>query len=138
MPQFPTSSGDTLLSLAQRHLGDFRQWRALADLNNLNPLEGLPIGVNLNIPGKDELFKEAQPILSGVALGLNGLQGRVAATLRQLEGQASGYVKEAEALLGEVNGVFGEVESVAQKGMGDLSNRNYKGEAVKLIDWLLQ
>jgi len=36
MPQLPINLGDTLTSLAQSQLGDWRQWRELADVNDLN------------------------------------------------------------------------------------------------------
>ncbi len=138
MPQLPINLGDTLTSLAQSQLGDWRQWRELADVNDLNPLEGLAIGGSLEIPSVSELTSRVQPIFNSVAQGLNGIDGKLAATLQQAVGQVSGYVKEAEALVGEINGVLsGDVESIVEKVADKLGVRQYADEGVRLIDWLL-
>jgi len=79
-----------------------------------------------------------QPIFNSVAQGLNGIDGKLAATLQQAVGQVSGYVKEAEALVGEINGVLsGDVESIVEKVADKLGVRQYADEGVRLIDWLL-
>jgi 2-succinyl-5-enolpyruvyl-6-hydroxy-3-cyclohexene-1-carboxylate synthase len=138
MAQLPIDLGDTLTSLAQTELGDWRRWRELADLNELNPLEGLEIGEAIEIPDFSQLTSQVQPILSSVAQGLNGIDGRLAATVQQAIGQVSGYVQEAEALVGEINGVLnGDVESIVTQVADKLGVRQYADEGVRLIDWLL-
>ena len=136
-----TNAGDSLQSLAQQYLGDASQWRDIASLNNLNPLSVLQAGQELGIPLNSELISQAVPILTTVAQGLNGTAGIEAVLLEQATAAISKYVPEAQSLLGELNGVLsGDVESIVQRGLGELPSglRQYKGEAVKLIDWLLQ
>jgi hypothetical protein len=135
--QVSTEAGDSLISLAQRHLGDFRRWRDVAAQNGINPLEGLATGLDLDIPTPDELLKVATPILSKVSAGVNAAQ-QVTEQIGQVLQSVGGYTPEAQKLLGEVNGVLGEVEStlgqVDQK-VGEL--RDYASQGVRLIDWLL-
>ena len=47
--------GDTLSKIADQQLGDFTQWRELADFNNLDIFEQINPGVNLQIPDADQL-----------------------------------------------------------------------------------
>jgi hypothetical protein len=138
MAQLPIDLGDTLTSLAQSELGDWRRWRELADVNDLNPLEGLAIGETLEIPDISALTSRVQPIFNSVAQGLNGIDGKLAATLQQAASQVSGYVQEAEALVGEINGVLsGDVELGVTQVADKLGVRQYADEGVRLIDWLL-
>jgi LysM repeat protein len=141
MPKSISSiSGDSLLSLAQEHLGDASQWRSLADLNNINPLQLLEVGQQLGIPLNSELIQQALPILSSIAGGRNGEAG-LQAILGQVTSAIGQYSPEAQALLGEINGAIGgDVESVAQglaqKILGQ-GLRGYDQSGVQLIDWLL-
>lgn len=56
--QIKTDSSDTLRSLAQQHLGDFRLWENIADLNNLSPFESVS-NMSLTIPSLDDILEVA-------------------------------------------------------------------------------
>lgn len=143
MFQAPIKSGDSLQSLAQQHLGDASKWREIASLNGANPLEFLPVGESLKIPAKSDVFKIAGPKLQAVATGLNGEAGTLAQNfLDQISGEVSkvfNVIPQAQTLLGELNGVLGEVESVIDRKKIDeiLSQRGYTEQVNRLIDWLL-
>ena len=95
MLQVPALSGDSFQSLAQKHLGDATKWREIASLNDSSPLEFLPVGENLKIPTKSEIFKEAQPALQSVATGLNGEAGQLAKNfIDQVQGEAARLARE--------------------------------------------
>lgn len=143
MFQAPVNSGDSLQSLAQQHLGDASKWREIASLNSANPLEFLPVGESLKIPSKSDVFKIAGPQLQAIATGLNGEAGQLAKNfLDQVSGEVSkvfNIIPQAQTLLGEINGVLGQVESVIDRAKVDelLSKRGYNQEVNRLIDWLL-
>lgn len=143
MFQAPIDSGDSLQSLAQQHLGDASKWREIASLNSTDPLEFLPVGESLKIPTKSEIFQPAKPALQSVATGLNGDPGQLAKNfLDQVQGEVAkimNVIPQAQVLLGEINGVLGEVESVLDRVKLDevLGQRGYNEQVNRLIDWLL-
>lgn len=47
---YSVTTGDTLQSIAQRELGDWRKWSDIADLNNLDPGAPLTPGVRVVLP----------------------------------------------------------------------------------------
>jgi hypothetical protein len=115
---------------AMEAFDDPTRWREVAELNRLDVLNDSPQSIEL--PSKSDVFKSVQPLLASVADGLNG-----ASTIAgQISPQLTGYVAEAQRLLGEVNGVLGQVESVYTQAQTAIKTRNYK-EAVRLVDWLL-
>jgi hypothetical protein len=135
------NAGDSLSSIAQRQLGDWRKWRDLAGKNDLNPTVELSPGSNIEVPQLSEIASKAQPILGKVSAGLNsaGL-GELASSVDKVSSQVLGYAKEAESVLGEVNGFLSgdtelSLETVLDK-VGGL--REYQGQGVQLVDWLLQ
>lgn len=94
--QVTLNVGDTLQAIAQRQLGDYSQWRELADLNDLNIFESLPIGGSIRIPSSEQLEQAAQQRLGQLTGQLEGLtnqqqiqklieQGISAANLPQLD-----------------------------------------------------
>lgn len=139
----PVLSGDSLQSLAQKHLGDASKWRDVANLDSLNPLEALPIGKEINIPTKAEVFKMAAPALQAIGTGLNGEPGQLISNfLDQAQGEiakALNVIPQAQALLGEINGVLGDVQSVVDREKIDelLGDRGYSQQVNRIIDWLL-
>jgi len=140
--QTTVSAGETLQSIAQQQLGDWTKWRDLASANNLDGISGLTAGATLEIPASlQEAVQKAQPLLGKVAASLNGDAGKIAATIQNTVSQISGYAEEAQRLLGEVNGIFADLgetaESIDITGATD-SLRDYSGQAVRLIDWLLE
>lgn len=143
MLQTLVNSGDSFQSLAQKHLGDASKWREIASLNDSNPLEFLPVGESLKIPSKSEVFKVAGPKLQSIATGLNGEAGQLAKNFLDLvEGEVSkimNVIPQAQVLLGELNGVVGEVESVLDRVKLDeiLDQRGYNEQVNRLIDWLI-
>jgi hypothetical protein len=115
---------------AMEAFDDPTRWRELAELNDLDVLSDSPEQIEL--PAKSDVFKSVQPLLASVADGLNGASTIVG----QIAPQLTGYVAEAQRLLGEVNGVLGKVESVYTQAQTAVKTRNYQ-EAVRLVDWLL-
>ncbi|NJR38520.1 MAG: hypothetical protein HC781_06335, partial [Leptolyngbyaceae cyanobacterium CSU_1_4] len=91
--QIATNAGDSLVTLAQQHLGDFRRWRDIAAQNGINPLEGLPTGINLDVPTLDEMLKVAEPILAKVSAGVNAAQ-QVTSQVEQVLQAVGGYTPE--------------------------------------------
>ncbi|MGJ3244934.1 MAG: LysM peptidoglycan-binding domain-containing protein [Elainellaceae cyanobacterium] len=65
------TAGDTLESLAFRHLGDGQNWRELADINEIDIFEPLQIGTLLDIPNKDELQRRVNQAAEDLSDDLN-------------------------------------------------------------------
>ncbi len=128
------------MSLAQDYFGDASKWRDIADLNNINPLQILQAGQQLGIPTDSEIVQRALPILTSIAGGRDGEAGITAILQQQATELIGQYLPEAQALLGELNGASGNVESIVQgvvsKVLGQ-GARSYDGSGVQLIDWLL-
>lgn len=94
--QVNVNVGDTLQAIALQQLGDAALWRELADINDLNIFESLPIGGSLRIPSSEDLQAIAQERLTQLSGQLEGLtnqqqiqklleQGISAANLPQLD-----------------------------------------------------
>lgn len=94
--QVTLGAGDSLTAIAHQQLGDFNQWREIADLNNLDIFQQLPIGDSIRIPNREQLEQMAQERLGQLAGELEGLtnqeqiqrlleQGISAANLPQLD-----------------------------------------------------
>ena len=132
MPQLVQAlTGDSLGAIAARYLGDSSRFREIADLNDLSPLALLQGGTELEIPTPDEVLNQIRPALTSVRSGLTS-------ALAEVEGvgdRVRGYTQEARRLVGEVNGVLGDVESELDSVLQAV--RQYQGEAVRLVDWLL-
>jgi LysM repeat protein len=47
---YTVKTGDTLISIASRELGDSKRWREIADLNNIRNPRGLKVGRRLRMP----------------------------------------------------------------------------------------
>ncbi|MBD2256647.1 LysM peptidoglycan-binding domain-containing protein [Pseudanabaena sp. FACHB-2040] len=61
--QYTLSSGDSLDLIAHQLLGDQSNWRELADINDIDIFEQLPIGQSIQIPTQEqvgELVAQAQ------------------------------------------------------------------------------
>lgn len=94
--QITLNAGDTLTAIAHQQLGNFSQWRELADLNDLDIFQQLPIGQSIRIPSREQLEEMAQERLGQISGQLGGLtnqqqiqrlieQGISAANLPQLD-----------------------------------------------------
>lgn len=136
-------AGDTLQTLLFDQLesidGYNPNWRSIADKAALDPLKALPIGDAVQLPEVDQLIGQADSLLGSVSAGLNQAKGQIGEVFKQISQYLPpGYTEEAQKLLGEVNGVFGQVESIVGQGKAAIGKaRDYKGEVVKLVDWLL-
>jgi hypothetical protein len=137
--------GENLSQLADRILDDPLRFTELLDLNpGLDVFGGLTQELSLEIPEASQILNYAAPVFGSVAQALNSADG----FLDQVEGvivnavddlppqpQLQGYAKEALELVGELNGVVGQAQSIVKEGQEKL--RQYEGQAVKLVPWLL-
>ena len=131
MTTVPVAPGDNVIKIAQEQLGDWRRWREIADLNDFDVTQALPI-IEAQLPELSGIAATAQPILTAIAQGRNG--GGDISSLLLTAAQATGYGQAATKALGLVNGVQGAVESI---NGGEIGDRGYAG-GVQLVDWLLQ
>ncbi|WP_414579114.1 LysM peptidoglycan-binding domain-containing protein [Anabaena sp. CCY 9402-a] len=49
--------GDTLVRVANKYLKTYSQWREIAQINELDIFDDLPVGKNIKIPDREELKK---------------------------------------------------------------------------------
>lgn len=136
---------DTINAIAARLFpgGDVRRFREILELNpDLDILSDLPEGIELNIPGIEQLENYAQPVLTRIASSLGGAQGflnQAETTLQRISGnlpsELQGYSRAALELVGEANNVLNEVETVVEGASDRL--RDYGGQGTNLVSWLL-
>ncbi len=136
--------GENLSLLASRVFnGDALRFTEILDLNpDLDVFGELKQELKLNIPSTDQIFNYAQPALTSVGQALqqvNGFADQATNAINQISGklppQLQGYAKEAIALVGEINGIAGKAQTVLDGAESKL--REYEGQAVKLVPWLL-
>lgn len=132
-----TAPGDSIASLAADIFnGDVTRFTELLDLNpGIDVFGELTQGINLELPDTSQVFNYAKPVLSQVGETISGVTGTISAIEEKLPSQLKGYATEALKLLGEVNGVLGDVESTLNKAEEKL--QSYQGEPVQLVRWLL-
>jgi phage tail protein X len=140
---------DTLSTLAARIFPgeDVSRFTELLDANpGLDPIaaifDNLPENLQLNLPSTEQIESFAAPVLTAVSSSLGGAKGfleQAEQTLTSISGklppQLQGYAKEALDLVGEANGVLGEVEGAIASTSDKL--REYAGQGTQLIPWLL-
>lgn len=143
--------GSTLGALAARAYGDPTQFRAIAEANNLNPLDALPGGADIAVPSVQEIAAQVQPALQQVGLanfeakfgslqsllGGGNFQSIANSVVGQLPEQLSGYVSQGLSLIGSINGPEDAISTLSGL-MGQLPiPREYQGYTTQLVDWLL-
>lgn len=130
MPQLiEPSAGQTLGSIAGKVLADSSRFREIADLNDLNPLDDLT-GVALEVPLLAEL-QRIEPALTRIRTGID-------ATLAQAEeivSRAQGYSETARNAVGEVNNIFGTIDSTLDQAIDFIADT--QNEVTRTVDWLL-
>lgn len=116
--------------------GDVVRFTELLDLNpDIDVFGELTQSLNIEIPDTSQIFNAAKPLLSQIGETITNATGTVEAIAGKLPTELQGYAKDAIKLLGEVNGVLGEVESTLTKAEEQV--REYDGQPVKLVQWLL-
>lgn len=132
-----TTSGDSIATLASDIFnGDVTRFTELLDLNpDVDVFGELTQGLKIELPDTYIILNYAKPVLSEVGETIKNTTNTISAIQEKLPSQLQGYSKEALKLLGEVNGVLGEVESTLDKANSQL--QTYSGEPVKLVRWLL-
>lgn len=144
MPTTKVEPGENLSLLASRVFnGDVLRFTEILDLNpDLDVFGELTQEIQLNIPSTEQIFNYAKPALTSVGQALqqvNGFTEQATNAINQISGQLpaglQGYAKEAIALVGEINGIAGKAQTAIDGVEGQL--REYEGQAVKLVPWLL-
>ena len=144
MPSTTVQPGENLALLSARIFnGDPLRFPEILDLNpNLDVFWDLAQEANIDIPTPDQIFNYAQPALTSIGQALqevNGFTEQATNAINQVAGQLppelQGYAKEALDIVGEVNGIVGEAQTVLTNATDQL--RQYQGKAVKLVPWLL-
>jgi hypothetical protein len=139
MPNKATTTipGDSIATIASDIFnGDVTRFTELLDLNpDIDVFGELTQGIKIELPDTSQILNYAKPVLSGVGETIKNTTDTISAIQDKLPSQLQGYSKEALKLLGEVNGILGEVESTLDKASSQL--QTYSGEPVKLVRWLL-
>jgi phage tail protein X len=137
MPTLFTKPGDTIASLASDIFdGDVLRFTEILDLNpNLDVFGELVDGVQIVLPDVQQVFNYAKPKLGAIASTITSATDAISAIQEKLPDKLKGYTSKALELLGEINGVVGEVESTLTKVEEQVGE--YSGEPVKLVQWLL-
>ncbi len=117
--------GDSLASLAAKHLGSSLSWRKIADINGINPMEDLNLSKAIEIPSR-------------VSAALEQAQTFVGNNSKLLPDRLEGYAKEAIAQAGKFNGSVKDAVQILTKELGDERNQSYIRYGVQVVDWLLK
>ncbi|MBH8566710.1 hypothetical protein I8748_31940 [Nostoc sp. CENA67] len=132
-----TKTGDTIASLASQIFnGDVTRFTELLDLNpDIDVFGDLVEGLDLEIPDTSQILNYAKPVLSQIGETLDTATSTLTTLQTQLPGNLQGYTADALKLLGDVNGVLGDVETTLNKTEEQISS--YDGKPVQLVKWLL-
>jgi len=122
--------GETIDAIAHRYGID---WRDLADLNNLDPLDDVLLNGVLDVPTVEELLAPATPVFAQVR-NTTALLQRADDLLPE---SLSGYTAEALALVGEVNGAIDTAESTVTEILGQADRVLGGGGTYQAVEWLL-
>jgi hypothetical protein len=150
MPKLKLNN-ETLSEVADKVFGDSLRFPEILDMNpNLDvfgDLLDLDDGVSIDIPEADQILSFAEPVLSEVSEALGGMgryleqaSSTITSVSSHLPPQLKGYAQEALDAIGKVNGIKGEVEQYLDKGKSLASDklREYEGQLVQLVPWLLE
>ena len=135
--------GENLSQLSDRLFGDPLRFTEVLDLNpDLDVFGNLAQETSLEVPEAAQILNYAAPVFGSVSKALNQadgfldqVEGAIVNIADDLPPQFQGYAKEALELVGELNGVVGQAQSIVAQGQDKL--RQYEGQAVKLVPWLL-
>lgn len=154
--------GQSIPGLAATYLKNPLYFREICDQNQLNPIADspLPMNIPLKIPALEAIAPLAASKLDKATGTINAIKGKVNQVGRltgQISGDISdvltsvdkvlptqyrGYTKAALDAIADVNGAIGEVESTLTSTLEKIDKslskvRNYGGDRVALVDWLL-
>ena len=124
------AAGESIDAIAHQYGID---WRDLADINGLDPLNDILLDGILDIPTTDELLAPARPLLSS----LKDAEAILQRANDLLPESLSNYTAEALAFVGEVNGAIESAESTISDILGEADRVLSGGSAYGAIDWLL-
>jgi hypothetical protein len=80
------TAGDSLEAIAWQAYADHSHWRELADLNDLDIFEALPVGQAINVPSLDEVKALAVKAIASQVQRLTGALSNAAAAQLDLSG----------------------------------------------------
>jgi hypothetical protein len=143
-------NGETLAEVADQVFGDSLRFPEILGMNPDLDIFGDLLdfdGLSIDIPEVDQVLSFATPALTQVSQAIGGM-GRyldeasslISSVSSSLPPQLQGYAQEALDLIGEVNGFRGEVEQYLEEGKSLLGDklREYEGQLVQLVPWLLE
>ncbi|MDM9583096.1 hypothetical protein [Nostoc sp. GT001] len=132
-----TKSGDTIAAIASQIFnGDVTRFTELLDLNpDIDVFGELVEGLDLELPDTSQILNYARPVLSQIGETLDTATNTLTTLQTQLPSNLQGYAADALKLLGDVNGVLGDVETTLTKTQEQVSS--YDGKPVQLVKWLL-
>ncbi|MCC5644798.1 hypothetical protein LC607_18000 [Nostoc sp. CHAB 5824] len=132
-----TQAGDTIAAIASEIFnGDVTRFTELLDLNpDIDVFGDLVEGLDLEVPDTSQILNYARPVLSQIGETLDTASNTLTTLQTQLPSNLQGYAADALKLLGDVNGVLGDVETTLTKAEEQVSS--YDGKPVQLVKWLL-
>ncbi|NDJ20951.1 hypothetical protein GS682_04685 [Nostoc sp. B(2019)] len=132
-----TQTGDTIAAIASDIFnGDVTRFTELLDLNpDIDVFGELVEGIDLDLPDTSQILNYARPVLSQIGETIDLSSSTLNTLQTQLPSNLQGYASDALKLLGDVNGVLGDVETTLTKAEEQVSN--YDGKPVQLVKWLL-
>ncbi|MCC5636327.1 hypothetical protein LC593_10745 [Nostoc sp. CHAB 5844] len=132
-----TQTGDTIAAIASKIFnGDVTRFPELLDLNpDIDVFGDLVEGLDLEIPDTSQILNYAKPVLSQIGETIDTATNTLTTLQTQLPSNLQGYAADALKLLGDVNGVLGDVETTLAKVEEQASS--YDGKPVQLVKWLL-
>lgn len=151
-----TKAGQTIAGLASTYLKDPSYFRDLCDENGWNPLAETPLPVNVPaiIPELEDVAIAAKSKFDGfraiadsaatanLSGRLSGYISGISSIAEDIPPEYNGYSQAALNALSDVNGALdgaistlGEAIDKAERSISKA--RQYGGETVRLVDWLL-
>ena len=123
-------AGESINSVAALYQVD---WREIADLNGLDPLQDVLLDGVLEIPTAEEILAPARPILAR----FQDAEALLQRANDLLPESLSSYTTEALRLVGEINGTIGQVESTITDILGEADRVLSGASTYQVVEWLL-
>lgn len=123
-------AGESINQVAAQYQVD---WRDIADLNGLDPLQDVLLGGVLEIPTADEILAPARPILAK----FQDAEALLQRANEILPESLSGYTAEALRLVGDINGAIDRAESTITDILGEADRVLSGASTYQVVDWLL-